>query len=61
MKPLGDYIDMTTGEECNVCEACHNQIQRIRLLAEIQENTQHREEELERAMGAHGMFNVTLF
>ena len=61
LKPLEDYIDRTTREERNVCEACHNEIQRIRLLAEIQENIQRRQDELERAMGAHGRFNVTSF
>jgi hypothetical protein len=34
-----------------------NEIEQQRLLAEIQENMQRREEELERFMGTHSIFN----
>jgi hypothetical protein len=61
LKPFEDYIDRTTGEERTVCEACNNEVERLKFLAQIQENVQRREEELARAMGTQGMFNQTLF
>ena len=54
LKPLTDFIDRNTGEEYNVCEGCHNEIEYIRLRAtQIATEIQHEEEELQRAMG-HG-------
>src|SRR5436190_23743603 len=64
-KPLTDYIDKITGKEHNMCEACREACreaeQMRRQLREIEENIQRQEEELERAMGSHGMFNITSF
>ena len=57
-KPLGDYIDRITGEEYTVCEACRNEVRNIRRLEEIEEHIRRAEEELERAMGSHGIFNL---
>ena len=54
-KPLTDYIDKNTGEEHNICEACRNEIENIRLRAvEIEGDIQCGEEELQRAIGSHG-------
>ena len=60
IKPLADFIDRDTGEVLNDCEACRveraNERRREQELAKALENIQHRQEELERVMGIHGMF-----
>ena len=63
LKPLRDFINTATGKEYNNCEACRKEIASAqrRQLAEIQEIIQCREEDLERAMGAYGRFNITSF
>lgn len=59
IKPLGDYIDRITGEEYSVCEACRNEVQNFQVrLEEIEDDIRRGEEELERAMDSHGIFNL---
>ena len=58
-KPLADYIDTITGKEYNVCEACRNGTESVRLrVMEIEDDIRH-EEELQRTIGSHGTL-VTL-
>jgi heterodisulfide reductase subunit C len=47
---------------CGACRAaCREAEQMRRRPREIEENIQRQEEELERAMGSHGMFNIASF
>jgi hypothetical protein len=46
------------GEEYIVCEACHNEVGNIRRLEEIEEHVRRAEEELERVMDSHNIFNL---
>ena len=55
-------VGLITGEEYKVCETCHTEIEYMRVwMEEIEDDIRHGEEELEDAMGSHGIFHITSF